>query len=306
MNAASGPSSSEHSSSSDFAGAHRRIPRYPVAVPVEVTVLRSGLPSNVPGRSVDIGEGGVAAVLAAELQTGEWVAVELQLPNVPYSLQTKAVVRHHSQLRCGFEFLGLSRDQRYMIRHWAGNQREKPSLESPVISSPLAKLPAPTVSATWPAPMPHLPAQARKPAPLSATARRLLWLTLALLVVVSAVSAWQWHRGWQQLEAQMARKDAHTRPPAARVAPEVMERLLVRKVDPVYPESARRANVQGIVVLGAIIAADGTVVNLHPLSGPEGLTSAAMDAVRWWRFRPYRVQGEPVAVEISLAIEFRP
>jgi protein TonB len=85
-----------------------------------------------------------------------------------------------------------------------------------------------------------------------------------------------------------------------------MERLLIRKVDPVYPEAARRSNVRGVVVLDAIIAADGTVVHLHPLSGPEGLTSAAMDAVRWWRFRPYRVQGEAEPVETSLAIEFRP
>ena len=46
-----------------------------------------------------------------------------------------------------------------------------------------------------------------------------------------------------------------------------MERLLVRKVDPVYPEAARRANIQGVVVLDAIVAADGTVVNLRPVSG---------------------------------------
>jgi protein TonB len=55
-----------------------------------------------------------------------------------------------------------------------------------------------------------------------------------------------------------------------------------------------------------IIAADGSVVNLHAISGDENLTSAAMDAARWWRFRPYRVQGEPAAVETSLTVEFHP
>ncbi len=289
--------------SSGLNGVRRRIPRYPVAIPLDVTVLRSGLPSSIPGRSLDIGEGGVAAVLAAELETGEWVAVELQLPNIGYALQTKAVVRHHNQLRCGFEFLGLSRDQRYMIRHWAGTiLPEQSSPESPGISSALARPPSPTVAG--------LSAPLRVAAPsrakMSAAARRLLWLTSVLLVVVASLSAWQWHRGWQQLEAQTARKDAHPRPPSARVPSDVMERLLVRKVDPVYPEAARRANIQGIVVLDAIIAADGTVVHLQPISGPEGLTTAAMDAVRWWRFRPYRAQGEPVPVETSLAIEFRP
>ena len=289
----------------DLTGARRRIPRYPVAVPVDVTVLRSGLPSSIPGRSLDIGEGGVAAVLAAELQTGEWVAVEFQLPTVGYSLQTKAVVRHYNHMRCGFEFLGLSRDQRYMIRHWAGTiQAEQSSFEAPVISSPLAKQP---VAAGLSTPLPaQVPMRSPARIQMSAAARRLMWPVVGLLSVIAIISAWQWHRGWQQLEAQTARKDAHARPPSTRVPPDVMERLLVRKVDPVYPEAARRANIQGVVILDAIVAADGAVVNLHPVSGPESLSAAAMDAVRWWRFRPYRVQGEPVAVSTSLAIEFRP
>jgi protein TonB len=175
-----------------------------------------------------------------------------------------------------------------------------------MLSSPLAKLPTP-VAAGLPAPiLAEAPAKAQTQSQMSRPTRRLLWLTLALFLVVAIVSAWQWHRGWQQLEAQTARRDAHARPPSARVPPDVMERLLIRKIDPVYPEAARRGNIQGVVVLDAIIAADGTVVHLQPISGSEGLTSAAMDAVRWWRFRPYRVQGEVAPVETSLAIEFRP
>ncbi len=292
-------SASGHSSS-DLGGARRRIPRYPVAVPVDVTVLRSGLPSSIPGRSLDIGEGGVAAVLAAELQTGEWVAVEFQLPNAGYPLQTKAVVRHHNQLRCGFEFLGLSRDQRYMIRHWAGTApAERSPLESPVIGAQPVRLPAHVPS--------HVPVLERSRLPgVDPALRQLLWMTVALLLVVGSVAAWQWHRGWQELEGRAARSDVHARAPSTKVAAEVMERLLLRRVDPIYPDAARRANLQGVVVLDAVIAADGTVVNLHPLSGPDALTSAAMDAARWWRFRPYRVQGEPAAVETSLTIEFRP
>ena len=107
---------------SGLSGVRRRIPRYPVAIPVDITVLRSGnVRPAFPGRSLDLGEGGVAAVLAAELQLGEWVGVQFQLPNAAQALQTKAVVRHHNQLRCGFEFQGLSPDQRSMIRSWAGN-----------------------------------------------------------------------------------------------------------------------------------------------------------------------------------------
>jgi TonB family protein len=302
----SGPAQPVPGSAPAVAGltsARRRIPRYPVAIPVDVTVLRSGLPSSIPGRSLDIGEGGVAAVLAAELQTGEWVAVELHLPNIGHALQTKAVVRHHNQLRCGFEFLGLSRDQRYMIRHWAGTTHpELLSPESPAISSALAKPPS-AAAAGFLAPFPAEPAA---PTRISPAVRRLMWPTLALIIVISIVSAWQWHSGWRQLEAQTKPRDAHAKPPSARVPSEVMERLLVHKVDPVYPEAARRANIQGVVVLEAIVAADGSVVNLRPVSGSGSLTSAAMDAVRWWRFRPYLTHGEPVPVQTSFAIEFRP
>lgn len=293
---------------SGFSGVRRRIPRYPVAVPVDVTVLRSGSASSIPGRSLDIGEGGVAAVLAAELQTGEWVAVEFQLPNVGHSLQTKAVVRHHNQLRCGFEFLGLSRDQRGMIRQWAGvTEPELATIESAAASSVFAKTHSQTAMAQTALRAPGLEVRRsnlarRVPNP---ALRRLQVVTLAMLLVVASMSAWQWHRGWRQLEARMERTDVHAHPPAARVPAEVMERLLIHKVEPVYPEAARKANLQGVVALDAVIASDGTVVNLHPVSGPDGLISAAMDAARWWRFRPYRVRGEPAAVETTLSVEFR-
>jgi TonB family protein len=293
--------------SSGFSGVRRRIPRYSVAIPVDITVLRSGAPASIPGRSLDLGEGGVAAVLAAELQLGEWVAVEFLLPNAGQSLQTKAVVRHHNHLRCGFEFLGLSGDQRSMIRRWAGNSHPLPILEpaSPGSSSPPTTTAVP-MKMTAPLPAPVIPAR-RKPVPASNQALdRLLRLTLALLLVVGGWAAWQWHRGWQQLESRMVRKDVHAQPPSAKVPAEVMERLLIRRVDPVYPEAARRANVQGVVVLDAVIAADGSVVNIHPVSGSDALVSAAMDATRWWRFRPYRVRGEPATVETTLSIEFRP
>ena len=310
---------------SGLSGVRRRIPRYPVAIPVDITVLRSGAPASIPGRSLDLGEGGVAAVLAAELQLGEWVGVQFQLPNAGQALQTKAVVRHHNQLRCGFEFLGLSPDQKSMIRSWAGNSQPlkssiEPAVPVSVSASPTIPIPAVApVSSSRPAPVApkaaaHPPAQAvvaqtRRQASAGqasdAASKRLLRLTLALLVVVGGWAAWQWHRGWQELEGRTARKDAHAPTPAAKVPPEVMERLLIRRVEPAYPEAARRANLQGVVVLDAVIAADGTVVNIHPVSGPDALVSAAMDAARWWRFRPYRVRGEAAAIETTLSVEFR-
>jgi protein TonB len=83
-----------------------------------------------------------------------------------------------------------------------------------------------------------------------------------------------------------------------------METLATHKVDPIYPEAARQENVQGVVILDAVIGIDGTVVDLRAISGPDELTPAALDAVKWWRFQPYRVNGQAVEVETRLAVDF--
>jgi protein TonB len=84
-----------------------------------------------------------------------------------------------------------------------------------------------------------------------------------------------------------------------------MEALLVHRTEPIYPEAARQAHVQGIVILKAVIGTDGTVADLTPISGPEMLVPAALDAVKWWRFEPYYVDGKAVPVETTVALDFR-
>ena len=153
---------------SGLSGVRRRIPRYPVAIPVDITVLRSGTTASIPGRSLDLGEGGVAAVLAAELQLGEWVGVQFQLPNAAQALQTKAVVRHHNQLRCGFEFQGLSPDQRSMIRSWAGNSEPLNSAIEPPVPVSVSASTAVSVPNGVVAPVPTPPPQMKTAASLPA------------------------------------------------------------------------------------------------------------------------------------------
>src|SRR3974390_711628 len=97
----------------------RHAPRYAISVPVNVTVLRSGVPTALPGRSVDIGEGGICAVLAGDLQPGEPVGGEFRLPHLSLSVLAKARVCYQLPMRCGMEFLGLSGDQQSTIRFWA-------------------------------------------------------------------------------------------------------------------------------------------------------------------------------------------
>ena len=270
----------------------RRVSRHAIAIPVDVTVLRSGVPNNIPGRSLDLGEGGMLAVLAAEFRPGDSVGLEFRLPDVSAPLRAKAVVRHQAQLQCGFEFLGLSQDQQASIRYWVRRRTQsQPEIQPP--EPPTSQSPALEASS-----------------PKAATLHRVLWIALLILVGVAAAGWWQWYRAWNELEARIPSrisvKESSSAPQRATVPAEVMQQLITHKVDPIYPEAMRKAHVHGIVVLAAVIGHDGTVVKLHPISGPEALSSTAIEAVRWWRFHPYRVNGKAVDVETTLAIEFPP
>ena len=71
-----------------------------------------------------------------------------------------------------------------------------------------------------------------------------------------------------------------------------------------YPLLAQHMNVQGSVVLQAIIGADGSIQNLHVLSGPGILASAAQQAVREWRFKPILQNGQPVESQAKITVNF--
>ena len=75
--------------------------------------------------------------------------------------------------------------------------------------------------------------------------------------------------------------------------------------DPIYPEEARQARVQGVVILQTIINALGKVTDIKVLKGlPSGLTEAAVEAVSQWEFRPATLEGKPVAVYYMVTISF--
>ncbi len=73
---------------------------------------------------------------------------------------------------------------------------------------------------------------------------------------------------------------------------------------PSYPLLAQHMNVQGSVILQAIIGADGVVQDLHVLSGPAILASAAQAAVREWRFKPVVQNGSAVETKARITVNF--
>jgi TonB family protein len=75
-------------------------------------------------------------------------------------------------------------------------------------------------------------------------------------------------------------------------------------VDANYPLLGQHTKVQGSVVLQAVIGADGTIEDLRVLSGPAILSTAAQQAVRQWRFKPYFENGQPVETKARITVNF--
>jgi hypothetical protein len=91
----------------------RQYPRYLFSIPVMLRRLRPGGFQTTRGMSLDISEGGISAIVQGSLRVGETVEINLRLSAGP--LHTVAIVRHVTEIRSGFEFLGLTAEERHQI-----------------------------------------------------------------------------------------------------------------------------------------------------------------------------------------------
>lgn len=85
----------------------------------------------------------------------------------------------------------------------------------------------------------------------------------------------------------------------------IVPATLVEHVNPTYPSQARSHGIGGNVILDATIAPNGLVSKVTVVSGPGLLTSAAIVAVREWRFSPALLNGKPVEFQKRITIMFR-
>jgi protein TonB len=97
---------------------------------------------------------------------------------------------------------------------------------------------------------------------------------------------------------------ANTATKQIRVSIGVQAAKLIAQVNPVYPPLARQARVAGTVRLTAIIGRDGAIRNLQVMSGHPLLTSAALEAVKQWRYQPTLLNEEPVEVITQIDVNF--
>ncbi len=93
-------------------------------------------------------------------------------------------------------------------------------------------------------------------------------------------------------------------PMKLRVSQGVLDGNKIQDVQPIYPQEAIAARIQGDVVLRATLGTNGEVTNLTVVSGHPLLVQAAMDAVHLWKYKPYLLNGNPAEVDTVIRVKF--
>jgi TonB family protein len=102
-----------------------------------------------------------------------------------------------------------------------------------------------------------------------------------------------------------------TRQPAAPDAPplavggDVKPAKMISSVHPAYPMLAKNQHVSGNVLIDALIDPTGSVTTMKILSGPTLLHQAALDALKQWKYQPATLDGKPVAMHLTVTVQFR-
>jgi protein TonB len=92
---------------------------------------------------------------------------------------------------------------------------------------------------------------------------------------------------------------------AVRVGGQIKEPKKLKNVPPAYPDIARQARVQGVVILECTISPQGKVTEVKVLRGIPLLDQAAVDAVKQWVYTPTLLNGVPVPVIMTVTVNFR-
>jgi protein TonB len=92
---------------------------------------------------------------------------------------------------------------------------------------------------------------------------------------------------------------------AVRVGGQIKEPKKLKNVPPVYPDIAKQARVQGVVILECTISPQGKVTDVKVLRGIPLLDQAATDAVKQWVYTPTLLNGVPVPVIMTVTVNFK-
>jgi protein TonB len=94
-------------------------------------------------------------------------------------------------------------------------------------------------------------------------------------------------------------------PQTLRISQGVLQGMLGKKIPPTYPSQALKMHKEGAVQLVAGISKIGDITSVKLLSGDPILGRAAMEAVKQWKYKPYLLNGEPVAIQTQVTVNFK-
>jgi protein TonB len=89
-----------------------------------------------------------------------------------------------------------------------------------------------------------------------------------------------------------------------RVGGDVKPPRQILRIDPTYPLIARRAHIEGMVVIDAVIDEHGNVVQAHVVNGPGLLVESALAAVLQWKYEPTYLNGVPVSIAMNVQVMY--
>jgi TonB family protein len=92
---------------------------------------------------------------------------------------------------------------------------------------------------------------------------------------------------------------------AVRAVGEIKPPKLIKEVEPVYPEAARKSGIEGVVILEVKTDEDGNVVDAKTLRSIPALDQAAIAAVKQWKYEPLVIKGNPVGVLFTITVRFQ-
>jgi TonB family protein len=111
--------------------------------------------------------------------------------------------------------------------------------------------------------------------------------------------------GFRYVNSQVWQELSTAPPMRIRLGGNVAKANLINRVDPVYPDDARAARLEGEVLLHIVVATDGTIKELNLVKGDPVLAKAAMEAVKQWRYKPTLLNGKAVEVDSTISVVFR-
>jgi len=110
--------------------------------------------------------------------------------------------------------------------------------------------------------------------------------------------------GFRYLDRQVMHALSTAPPMRIVVLGAIQKQQLIERVQPDYPALARQSKLEGTVFLHVVVGIDGTVQRIQVVSGHPVLAEAATKAVKRWRYKPTRLNGQPVEVDTEVEVIF--